>query len=212
MSAVLDEAPSAVVVVDAASPPQIVCKPIESLRLNPRNTRTHSAAQLQQIKASLIEFGWTNPALEDADGIVAGHGRITAAKQLYEEFGITIAFPNGAEIPFGHVPTLWCEGWSEEKRRAYAVVDNQLALNAGWDDALLSEEVKALLAAEFDVGLLGFPDNTLTVLSGGWVEPPSHPINDIERNTLLIEFQSESELQAAFTELQARGWAVKIMS
>jgi len=106
-----------------------------------RNSRTHSDEQVAQIAASIREFGFTNPVLVDADnGIVAGHGRVMAAKQL----GL-------AEVPTINV------GWmTEGQRRAYVIADNQLALNAGWDNAVLAQEVSWLQDHHFDTNLLGF--------------------------------------------------------
>lgn len=106
-----------------------------------RNSRTHSEAQVAQIAASIREFGFTNPVLIDGDGgIIAGHGRVMGARQL----GL-------AEVPcirLGHL--------SEAQRRAYVIADNQIALNSGWDDELLAEELSALIGMEYDTGLLGF--------------------------------------------------------
>jgi DNA modification methylase len=106
-----------------------------------RNSRTHSDEQVSQIAASIREFGFTNPVLVDADnGIVAGHGRVMAAKQL----GL-------AEVPTVNV------GWmTETQRRAYVIADNQLALNAGWDESVLAQEAAWLQDQQFDTNLLGF--------------------------------------------------------
>jgi DNA modification methylase len=106
-----------------------------------RNSRTHSDAQVAQIAASMREFGFTNPVLVDADyGIIAGHGRVMAARQL----GL-------ADVPcirLGHL--------TEAQKRAYIIADNRLALNAGWDDAMLALEMRDLMDAGYDVGLTGF--------------------------------------------------------
>jgi DNA modification methylase len=106
-----------------------------------RNSRTHSDEQVAQIAASIREFGFTNPVLVDADnGIVAGHGRVMAAKLL----GL-------AEVPTINV------GWmTETQRRAYVIADNQLALNAGWDESVLAQEAAWLQEQQFDTNLLGF--------------------------------------------------------
>lgn len=106
-----------------------------------RNSRTHSDEQVAQIASSIREFGFTNPVLVDADnGIVAGHGRVMAAKQL----GL-------AEVPTINV------GWmTEVQRRAYVIADNQLALNAGWDNSVLAQEAAWLQEQQFDTNLLGF--------------------------------------------------------
>ena len=150
----------------AAPTPQIVFRAVDALREYANNPRKHSEEQITQIAGSLVEFGWTVPVLEDAQGVVAGHGRIKAARLVYEQVGCTLEFPDGTPIPFGTVPVLPCDGWSEERRRAYVIVDNQLPENAGWDDAKLQAEVQALMSTEFDMGLLGFDDDVLTVLKG----------------------------------------------
>ena len=106
-----------------------------------RNSRTHSDAQVAQIAASIREFGFTNPVLVDADnGIVAGHGRVMAAKQL----GLV------------EVPTINVGWMTEVQRRAYVIADNQLALNAGWDESVLAQEAAWLQDQQFDTNLLGF--------------------------------------------------------
>ena len=112
-----------------------------------RNSRTHDDAQVAQIAASIREFGFTNPVLIDADGgIIAGHGRVLAARKL----GLS-------EVPcirLGHL--------TEAQRRAYIIADNKLALNAGWDDELLALELGELHAADFDMALLGFDASELS--------------------------------------------------
>lgn len=143
--------------------PQIQLKPIESLVPYIRNTRTHSKVQVEQIKRSMLEFGWTNPILADEMGIVAGHGRVMAAEELYK-VGEQILFPNSTPIPIGQVPVVDCSGWSDAQRRAYIIADNKLALNAGWDDDLLSLELKDLDAAGYDLDVIGFDENELAEL------------------------------------------------
>lgn len=140
--------------------PQIVLRPIDSLVAYARNARTHSPEQISQIKASLIEFGWTNPVLADGVGIVAGHGRTMAAAELYKH-GIQIKFPGGTPIPLGMVPVVDCSGWSDAQRRAYIIADNKLALNAGWDEELLRVEALELRGMGYDLGLTGFSDDEL---------------------------------------------------
>ena len=99
--------------------------PTDRLRPYERNPRTHSDAQVDQIAASMVEFGWTNPILIDENaGILAGHGRLLAARKL----GLT------------EVPVIRFDHLSEAQKRAYLIADNQLALQAGWDDALLAAE------------------------------------------------------------------------
>lgn len=114
-----------------------------------RNSRTHSEAQVAQIAASIREFGWTNPILTDgANGIIAGHGRLQAARKL----GLT------------EVPTIPLDGLTDAQKRAYVIADNKLALNAGWDMELLSSEIEGLKDEDFDLVLLGFSDDELAAM------------------------------------------------
>lgn len=146
--------------------PQFTLQPLDSLVAYAANARTHSPAQIRQIKASLLEFGWTNPVLADAQGIIAGHGRTMAAAELYSE-GEQIRFPGGEPIPIGMVPVVDCSGWSDAQRRAYIIADNQIALNAGWDEDLLRQELGELQTANFDLDMLGFSDAELGDLLAG---------------------------------------------
>jgi DNA modification methylase len=107
----------------------------------PRNARRHSKAQIKQIASSIERFGFTNPVLVADDGeIVAGHGRVAAAKLL------------GLET----VPVLRLSHLSETERRAYVIADNKLALNAGWDNDMLAIELQGLIDAEFEIETTGF--------------------------------------------------------
>ncbi len=115
--------------------------PIADVKEYGRNSRTHSKLQVGQIAESIKEFGWTNPLLIDETGtLIAGHGRLAAAKLLV----------------MTEVPCIEISGLSEDKRRALVVVDNKLALNAGWDDEALASEIALLNSAGFDMDVLGF--------------------------------------------------------
>jgi DNA modification methylase len=124
-------------------------RPIAGLIPYVRNPRTHSAAQVAQIAASIVEFGWTNPVLVDGDnGIICGHGRLAAARQL-----------ELAEVPvieLGHL--------TPAQKRAYVIADNRLALAAGWDEELLQLELGDLATAGFDLALTGFDEAELEAL------------------------------------------------
>ena len=146
--------------------------PIDRLRPYGRNPRTHSEEQVAQIAASMAEFGWTNPVLASAEGeVIAGHGRLEAARKL----GLREA------------PVLVLEHLTPEQRRAYLIVDNKLALNAGWDDALLAAELAQLKDEGFDLALTGFGEDELDRLLDGDAaaesdedvapEPPADPIS-----------------------------------
>lgn len=164
--------------VSEISAPQITLRPIDSLVHYARNARTHSPEQVAQLKASLIEFGWTNAVLADDIGIVAGHGRVMAATELYKH-GQSIKFPNGAPIPVGMVPVVDCSGWSTAQRRAYIIADNRLALNAGWDEELLRLELTDLKLENFDLAILGFDDDELDgLLSSALEESPDADPDD----------------------------------
>ena len=124
-----------------ASLPQVVDREIALLRPYPGNARAHSKKQIKQIAASIERFGFTNPVLISDEGeIIAGHGRVEAAKLLRMK----------------QVPTLALSHLSEAERRAYVLADNKLALNAGWDKEILAIELQALVDLEFDVEITGF--------------------------------------------------------
>ena len=108
-----------------------------------RNPRTHSDAQIAQIAASIAEFGFNNPILVDTNaGIIAGHGRLLAARKLQ----------------LSEVPVIVLDHLTDGQKRAYIIADNQLALNAGWDEELLRLELATLAGEAFDINLIGFDD------------------------------------------------------
>jgi site-specific DNA-methyltransferase (adenine-specific) len=114
-----------------------------------KNSRTHSDAQVAQIAASIREWGWTTPILVDEAGsIIAGHGRLQAARLL----------------KMTEVPVVIASGWSDAQKRAYVIADNKLALNAGWDNELLALELNELGDAGFDLELTGFTDEEIKAL------------------------------------------------
>lgn len=169
---VSDVAPDLPVEAEAFDPfeiaPRVDLRRIEDLIPYARNARTHSEEQIAQLKGLIAEFGWTNPILADVQGILAGHGRLAAARGM-REAGIPIYFPPGPEggrqIPEGHVPVIDCSGWSEAKRRAYILADNKAALNAGWDVAMLRVEIEEIGAAGIDVALTAFSDLEIQTLA-----------------------------------------------
>ncbi len=105
------------------------------------NTRTHNDEQINQIASSIKEFGFTNPILiDEQNGVIAGHGRIMAAKKLNID----------------EVPTICLSNLSDVQKKAYVIADNKIALNAGWDEDLLKLELQSLQEMDFDINLLGF--------------------------------------------------------
>src|SRR5689334_17745081 len=108
---------------------RVAKRPIGELKPYPKNARTHSEGQIEQIASSMREWGWTNPVLVDeAGGIIAGHGRVLAARKL----------------GLAEVPVMVAEGWTEAQKAAYVLADNQLTLIAGWDMDTLAGEIKGL--------------------------------------------------------------------
>jgi ParB-like chromosome segregation protein Spo0J len=128
---------------------QVEAKLVSELIPYVNNSRTHSDEQVAQIAASIKEFGWTNPILIDDDnGIIAGHGRLLAARKLGHEL----------------VPTIQLSDLTETQKKAYIIADNKLALNAGWDDEMLKIEIADLLADGFTLSVLGFDTDELQKL------------------------------------------------
>jgi DNA modification methylase len=138
-----------------------------------RNARTHSDEQIAQVAASIREWGWTMPVLVDEqNGIIAGHCRVLAARQL----------------KLDEVPVVIAKGWTDAQKRAYVLADNQLAVNAGWDDEFLSSEFAELKAANFDMDLIGFDsdeiDKLLAKPTEGLTDPdetPEPPVDPVTR-------------------------------
>lgn len=139
-----------------------------------RNARTHSDEQVAQIAASIREFGFINPVIVDGQkGIVAGHGRVMAARKL----------------GLADVPTLEVGHLTEAQRKAYVLADNKLALNAGWDNDLLKVELAELNTDGFDLSLIGFSTDELAKLladkTEGLTDPdetpeaPAHPVSEL---------------------------------
>ncbi|HFF1966503.1 TPA: ParB/Srx family N-terminal domain-containing protein [Escherichia coli] len=120
--------------------------PVGKLLRYAKNSRTHSDEQVEQLVNSIREFGFTNPVLiDEKNELIAGHGRLAAAEILEMD----------------KVPAIRLSNLSEKQKKAYRIADNKLALNAGWDMQLLTEEVKELMDDDFDIDLLGFNDAEL---------------------------------------------------
>ena len=136
------------------SRPWIAHQAVAALKPSARNPRTHTEKQIRQIAASIEAFGWTNPILVDTEGgVIAGHGRLEAAKRL----GIA------------HVPTICLAEMSAAQKRAYVIADNRLAELAGWDEALLAMELQTLttIGLDFDIEIIGFETAEIDTLIAG---------------------------------------------
>ena len=182
--------------------PVIVSRKVEDLIPYARNSRTHSDAQVAQIAASVREFGWTNPVLVDGEnGIIAGHGRILAARKLGMD----------------EVPCIELAGLTDTQRRAYIIADNKLALNGGWDDELLALELGELNAAEFDMALIGFDAGELSAAMGldeeldGEAPKIDEGIDYKEKFAIIVDCADEAEQQATFERLDSMGFTCKVL-
>lgn len=126
-------------------------RPVDKLKPYANNARTHSPEQIAQLVESIREWGWTQPILIDGrNEIIAGHGRLEAAKSL----GVK------------EVPVIVARGWTAEQKRAYALADNQLALNAEWDMDLLAIELGELQIGKFSTDIIGFSADALEKVFG----------------------------------------------
>ena len=152
----------------------VLYQPLGSLRAHPGNARTHSKHQIRQIAESIRVFGFTNPVMIDLDNrIIAGHGRVAAAKLLGME----------------QIPTLRLEGLSPDQIRAYVIADNKLAENAGWDKSILAIELQHLLNIDtnFDVSITGFEVAEIDLLlSTGDTKPDADDTFEVEENSIAV--------------------------
>lgn len=174
---------------------QIILQPVEALIPYARNSRTHSDEQVAQIAASIREFGFTSPVLvDDEGGIVAGHCRVMAARQI----GMTA------------LPTINVGWLSERQRRAYVIADNQLAMNAGWDSMALSAELSDLQDIGFDMGLLGFDAEALAGLLGSTREAELPALKNGDRQpfqqmTFTVHDDQKAQIDAALAAAKRLG-------
>lgn len=134
----------------ALRPLSVTYRSLESLKPDPRNARTHPKRQIEQLCASIRQFGFTNPVLVDEQSVlIAGHGRLRAAR----------------EIGLAEVPTIELAGLSEAQKKALRLADNKIALNAGWDVEILRLELEEIgrLDVDFDLSLTGFASGPRTI-------------------------------------------------
>jgi len=162
------------------------------------NSRTHSDEQVMQVASSIKEFGFTNPILIDDDGgIIAGHGRLMAAKKL----------------DIDEVPCIRLGYLSEAQRKAYVIADNKLALNSGWDNDLLKIELMQLDSIDFDLNLTGFDLSELANI----FDPVTEEIELKEQAysetfNIIIECDDEQNQESIYNELQEKGYKCQVQS
>ena len=175
--------------------PKIELRNIDKLIPYINNSRKHSDEQVAQIAASIKEFGWTNPILVDGDnGIIAGHGRMLAARKL------------GMDA----VPVIELAHLSETQKKALIIADNKLALNADWDIEILKLEIGNL--ENFDLNLLGFNNQELANL---FDELKVNSITDLEYKpafSIIIDCKDEQEQEKIFNELDTKGYKCRVQS
>ena len=179
----------------------VTYRPLAEIKAAARNARTHSPEQVQQLVRSIREFGWTNPVLVDETcTLIAGHGRLEAAK--------AVGLPE--------VPAITLAGLSAAQKRALAIADNKLALNAGWDDATLRLELGDLGLEGFDVSLIGFGADELEDLLGDDDGAPTGPepagSGYSEQYGVIVICKNEAQQQEIYERLHGEGLEVKVVA
>ena len=163
---------------------QLINKNIEDLILYANNARTHSDEQVLQIASSIKEFGFTNPVLlDEKDGVIAGHGRIMAAKLLKMD----------------EVPTITLSGLTEAQIKAYIIADNKIALNAGWDEEMLKVELSELEELGYDMDLTGFEKFEIDELFGDEENITSEEFGDKNKEVDVDNYDDEMILKFKLT-------------
>lgn len=179
-------------------PDEIIMRRVEDLIPYARNSRTHSADQVAKLAASIKEFGWTVPILVDGEGtIVAGHGRVLAARKLKIDV----------------VPTIDIGHLSDAQRRAYVIADNRLALDAGWDDEMLRVELGDLTGAGFDLALTGFSEEELAKLYDSVKQPEPQPDQEVaEAYIVQVKCASEEEQEQVYNFITEGGYECQVLT
>lgn len=159
----------------------------DQLKPYPQNARTHTAKQVEKICKSIREYGFTNPILIDQDReIIAGHGRLEAAKKL------------GVE----EVPCIELSSLTDEQKKAYVLADNKIALDAGWDEDLLKQELESL-EGKIDLTLTGFSEDELDALLSEITDEPEIEFSEElgeSHNYILLKFTTKEEWEKAIVQ------------
>ena len=162
------------------------------------NSRTHDETQIKQIVNSITEFGFTNPILIDENkNIIAGHGRLMAAKFM----------------DMNKVPTIELNGLTDNQKKAYIIADNKLALNAGWNFDLLKDEIMAI-GNDMDLSVLGFDEQELANIIDGLdnVEPELDEQNYTSVFNILVNCEDEQHQERVYNELLEKGYKCQVQS
>ena len=186
-------------------------RPIHSLATYHANSRTHTGSQVAEIAASLREFGFVGAVVVRAGVIAKGHGTLAACRSIYADGDLLYPAPGQAAgakpLPEGCVPVLDVTGWSEAHVRAYVIADNKLALNAGWDDALLVQEFEALEELDFDISVLGFNEAELDILRQGELLPIGAEGDGEGASGVQSVYLQIAKVKIPMTEVEAAGMA-----
>ena len=178
---------------------EITQKKVDELIPYARNARTHSEEQIAQIAASIREFGWTNPILIDGkNGIIAGHGRLAAARKL----------------GLDEIPVIELEHLTETQKKALILADNKLALNSGWDNDMVMFELKELNLDGFDLELVGFDSIELAKIFDE-EEEKKDELKEQSYNevfNIIIECADEAEQEKIFNRLDSEGYKCRVQS
>jgi len=171
---------------------------VEDLIPYVNNSRKHSDEQVAQIAASIKEFGWTNPILIDGEkGIIAGHGRLMAARKL----------------EMSEVPVIELNHLTHTQKKALIIADNKLALNADWEQELLKIEIQALSDDDFDITLLGFDEIELGKMFDEMNEEDNiKSQNYNEVFNIIVECEDEAEQEKIFNRLNTEGYKCRVQS
>ena len=180
--------------------PKYKLESIKRLNKYHNNSRKHSKEQIDQIKKSIKEFGFTNPIIIDENNmILAGHARFSAAKKLNMK----------------EVPCLMLSGLSDVQKRAYVIADNKLALNADWDIDLLALEVEAIMSDDFDVDILGFSADEINLMfdDGEFIaakEASEKSYSEVYE--VIVECDSERDQKILYDRLVSEGRKCRVLS
>lgn len=162
------------------------------------NARTHSDEQVAQIAASIKEFGWTNPILIDGEnGIIAGHGRLAAARKLGME----------------ELPAIQLDGLTKAQKKALILADNKLALNSGWDYELLKIELEELNDQNFDLSIIGFDADELEKVMFDNIETELPKEQDLKAMyEIAVECKDGNEQQIVFDMITEKGYKCRVLT
>lgn len=199
---------------EATEPPRIILRLLDALIPYANNPKAHPAKQVDQIAASLKRFGWTNPVLVDGGGgIIAGHGRVLAAKKLRVAGAMIPNWPDTASVP-----TIELAHLTEADHRAYRIADNRISENAEWLDGELGLELLGLQELEFPLGLLGFDGRELGRLLqeiDGIASPSQEEVEivgSVTRYEVSVMCKDELEQRLVFERMVAEGYKCRALA